>query len=304
MDRLAAMRGFVRIVERRSFTRAAADLGLSPAMATLLVQQLEAHLGVTLLHRTTRRVSPTLDGAAYYERCVRWLAELDDIEDAFSQRRRQPRGRLRIDLPSSLGRVLVMPALPDFCQRYPDLELVISADDRPVDVIGEGIDCVLRGGPVHDEGLAVRSLGALVQITCASPDYLERQGLPDGLDDLSEHQLVHYRSLRSGRRLPFEFCQAGEIRRLEPGGRLAVSGADLYVGAALAGLGLIQAPLYHLAAHLAAGRLCEVLPEQRPPGLPLAAVYPLASQTSPRVRAWVEWLDEVFAAVEPAWLRR
>lgn len=304
MDRLAAMRGFVRIVERRSFTRAAADLGLSPAMATLLVQQLEAHLGMTLLHRTTRRVSPTLDGAAYYERCVGWLAELDDIEAAFSQRRRQPRGRLRIDLPSSLGRVLVMPALPDFCQRYPDLELVISADDRPVDVIGEGIDCVLRGGPVHDEGLAVRALGALVQITCASPAYLERQGLPAGLDDLSGHQLVHYRSLRSGRRLPFEFCQAGEIRRLEPAGRLAVSGADLYVGAALAGLGLIQAPLYHLAAHLAAGRLQEVLPDQRPPGLPLAAVYPLASQTSPRVRAWVEWLDDVFAAVDPAWLQR
>ncbi|MDR6234233.1 LysR family transcriptional regulator for bpeEF and oprC [Pseudomonas psychrotolerans] len=298
------MRGFVRIVERRSFTRAAADLGLSPAMATLLVQQLEAHLGVTLLHRTTRRVSPTLDGAAYYERCLRWLAELDDIEGAFSQRRRQPRGRLRVDLPSSLGRALVIPALPDFCQRYPELELVISADDRPVDVIGEGIDCVLRSGPLLDEGLAAQPLGELVQVTCASPDYLERHGQPTTLADLAEHQGVHYRSQRSGRRLPFEFVQAGDVLCPEVPGRLAFSGADIYVGAALAGLGLIQAPLYHVAADLAAGRLSEVLPDQRPPSLPLAAVYPLASQTSPRVRAWVEWLDEVFAAVDPAWLRR
>lgn len=298
------MRGFVRIVERRSFTRAAADLGLSPAMATLLVQQLEAHLGVTLLHRTTRRVSPTLDGAAYYERCVRWLAELDDIEDAFSQRRRQPRGRLRVDLPSSLGRALVMPALPEFCQRYPDLELVISADDRPVDVVGEGIDCVLRSGPLLDEGLVAQPLGELVQVTCASPAYLARQGWPTTLADLARHQGVHYRSQRSGRRLPFEFVKDGELLCPELSGRLALSGADIYIGGALAGLGLIQAPLYHVAADLAAGRLCEVLAEHRPPGLPLAAVYPLASQTSPRVRAWVEWLEEVFAAVDPAWLRR
>lgn len=304
LDRLAAMRGFVRIVERRSFSRAAADLGLSPAMATLLVQQLEAHLGVTLLHRTTRRVSPTLDGAAYYERCVSWLAELDDIEGVFSQRRRQPRGRLRVDLPGSLGRALVIPALPGFCQRYPDLELVISADDRPVDVIGEGIDCVLRSGPLLDEGLATQPLGELVQVTCAGPAYLARQGSPTTLADLAEHQGVYYRSQRSGRRLPFEFVKDGELLCPELPGRLALSGADIYIGAALAGLGLVQAPLYHVAADLAAGRLCEVLPEQRPPGLPLAAVYPLASQTSPRVRAWVEWLQEVFAAVDPAWLRR
>ena len=304
LDRLAAMRGFVRIVERRSFSRAAADLGLSPAMATLLVQQLEAHLGVTLLHRTTRRVSPTLDGAAYYERCVSWLAELDDIEGVFSQRRRQPRGRLRVDLPGSLGRALVIPALPDFCQRYPELELVISADDRPVDVIGEGIDCVLRSGPLLDEGLAAQRLGELVQVTCASPSYLARQGQPDELADLAQHQLVHYRSQRSGRRLSFEFLCEGKLHGLDQPGRLTLSGAEVYVGAALAGLGLIQVPRYHVAADLAAGRLCEVLPGLPPPGLPLAAVYPLASQTSPRVRAWVEWLEEVFASVDPAWLRR
>lgn len=298
------MRGFVRIVERRSFSRAAADLGLSPAMATLLVQQLEAHLGVTLLHRTTRRVSPTLDGAAYYERCVGWLAELDDIEGAFSQRRRQPRGRLRVDLPGALGRALVMPALPEFCRRYPELELVVSADDRPVDVIGEGIDCVLRSGPLLDEGLAAQALGGLVQVTCASPAYLAHQGRPDSLADLAQHQLVHYRSQRSGRRLPFEFRREGELRCLDQPGRLTLSGADVYVGTALAGLGLIQAPRYHVAADLAAGRLCEVLPDQPPPDLPLAAVYPLTSQTSPRVRAWVAWLEEVFASVDPAWLRR
>lgn len=304
LDRLAAMRGFVRIVERRSFSRAAADLGLSPAMATLLVQQLEAHLGVTLLHRTTRRVSPTLDGAAYYERCASWLAELDDIEGGFSQRRRQPRGRLRVDLPGSLGRALVIPALPDFCQRYPELELVISADDVHRPVIGEGIDCVLRSGPLLDEGLAAQPLGELIQVTCASPSYLAHQGQLDDIEDLAQHQLVHYRSQRSGRRLPFEFLCEGELHGLDQPGRLILSGADVYVGAALAGLGLIQAPRYHVAAELAAGRLCEVLPGLPPPGLPLAAVYPLASQTSPRVRAWVEWLQEVFAAVDPAWLRR
>ena len=209
-----------------------------------------------------------------------------------------------MDLPGSLGRALVIPALPDFYQRYPDLELVISADDRPVDVIGEGIDCVLRSGPLLDEGLAAQPLGELVQVTCASPSYLARQGQPDDLADLAQHQLVQYRSQRSGRRLPFEFLCKGELRGLDQPGRLTISGADVYVGAALAGLGLIQVPRYHVAADLAAGRLCEVLPGLPPPGLPLAAVYPLASQTSPRVRAWVEWLEEVFASVDPAWLRR
>lgn len=295
MDRFQAMRVFTRIVELGAFGKAADSLQLPRASVTLLIKQLEAHLGVQLLQRTTRQVSPTLDGAAYYQRCVRLLADLEEAESSFSEARQNPQGTLRVDLPGSLGRLVVIPALPEFCGRYPRLELEVGISDRPVDLIREGVDCVLRAGELHDSSLVARPLALLPQLTCASPAYLAEYGLPRSLEQLDGHLAVNYFSALSGRRFELEFQVGAQLLRRSLPSRVAVNGADAYVAACEAGLGLIQAPAYHVATQLAAGTLREVLGEFRPPALPLAALYPPHRQLSRRVRVFVDWLVELFA---------
>ena len=176
MDRFNAMRVFTRIVELGGFAKAADSLQMPRASVTVLIKQLEAHLGVQLLHRTTRQVSPTLDGAAYYQRCVSLLADLDEAEGLFSNS--QPKGTLRVEMPAAVGRLVVFPALPEFTGRYPQIELEIGLNDRPVDLIREGVDCVIRGGLTLDDSLVARPLVQMDQVTCASPDYLHAHGVP------------------------------------------------------------------------------------------------------------------------------
>ncbi|TRX73516.1 LysR family transcriptional regulator [Pseudomonas mangiferae] len=296
MDRLLAMQVFVRIVELGAFGKAADSLGLSRASVTALIKQLEGHLGVQLLQRTTRQVAATLDGQAYYERCLRLLADLEEAESCFSTARGNPQGVLRVDLPASLGRLLVIPALPAFCARYPRIQLEIGASDRPVDLIREGVDCVLRAGDVHDQSLVARPLGSLVQLTCASADYLRRHGRPETLEQLEGHVAVDFLSALSGRRFDLAFVEHGAERCLRLPSRVAVSSADAYVAACEAGLGLIQVPRYHVAAQLAAGTLCEVLEDCRPAPLALTVLYPRHRQLSRRVRVFVDWLAERFPA--------
>lgn len=287
------MRVFTRIIELQGFARAGESLQLSPATVTTLIKQLEAHLGVQLLQRTTRQVTPTRDGMAYYERCVRLLADLDETEAFFSQTRKNPQGKLRVDLPGSISRLLVMPSLPQFCERYPGIELIISSNDRPIDLIREGVDCVLRAGAVLDESLVARPLTKLAQVTCASPGYLEKHGIPRTIGQLEGHCAVNYISGATGRQFPLEFQVDAERVIRELPGQVSVNGASAYVAACEAGLGLIQAPLY-VSAQLAEGRLCEVLPACRPPPLPLSAAYPPHRQLSSRVRVFVDWLAELF----------
>lgn len=289
MDRLAVMRVFVRIVERGGFGRAADDLGLSRARATQAIQQLEAHLGTQLLRRTTRQVQLTSDGAAFYARCVRLLDDLDEAESLFRAGAAVD-GVLRISLPASLSRLVVVPRLPDFCREHPALQLELSANDRPVDVVREGFDAVLRAGRVHDQSLARRPLTPLRQVTCASPAYLRAHGEPGDIDALDGHVAVNYQPALGGPPFDFEF-QVGErlVGRRLPG-PLTVNGADAYVAACEAGLGLIQAPHYHVAPALAAGRLREVLPALPPPPLPLAVLYPAHRQMTRRLRVFIDWL--------------
>lgn len=267
MDRFQAMQAFTRIVELGAFGKAADSLELPRASVTQAIQQLEAHLGVQLLQRTTRQVSLTLDGQAYYERCVRLLADLEEAESCFPRVLNNPRGRLRVDLPGALGRMRVIPFLPEFCERYPELELQLSSNDRLVD---------------------------LPQVTCASAAYLERHGHPRQLAELGGHLAVNYQSPSSGRTFDFEFSVDGRLRTLPMRSRVSVNNADAYVAACRAGLGLIQAPHYHVAAGLADGSLRQVLGEWLPPSLPLHAVYPSQRQLSPRVRVFVDWLVELF----------
>ncbi|MBF2980306.1 LysR family transcriptional regulator, partial [Pseudomonas aeruginosa] len=229
MDRFQAMQAFTRIVELGAFGKAADSLELPRASVTQAIQQLEAHLGVQLLQRTTRQVSLTLDGQAYYERCVRLLADLEEAESCFPRVLNNPRGRLRVDLPGALGRMRVIPFLPEFCERYPELELQLSSNDRLVDLLREGADCVLRVGELHDSSLVGRHLADLPQVTCASAAYLERHGHPRQLAELGGHLAVNYQSPSSGRTFDFEFSVDGRLRTLPMRSRVSVNNADAYV---------------------------------------------------------------------------
>lgn len=295
MDRFNAMRVFTRIVELGGFAKAADSLHLSRASVTILIKQLEAHLGVQLLQRTTRQVHPTLDGAAYYQRCVRLLADLEEAEAVFSTRRKNPRGTLRIDMPAAVGRSIVIPALPEFTARYPLIDLEIGLNDRPVDLIREGVDCVLRGGRSLDDSLVARPLTMMDQLTCASAGYLQRMGVPQDLNDLANHQMIEYFSSTTGKRYGLEFQCGDDIRLVDLPKKLAVNSADGYLAACEAGYGLVQAPYYHVARQLEQGTLVEVLADVLPPRLPLTALYPPHRQLSQRVRVFVDWLVELCA---------
>ncbi|MFS2069361.1 LysR family transcriptional regulator [Pseudomonas sp. CT11-2] len=295
MDRLNAMRVFTRIVELGGFAKAADSLQLPRASVTILIKQLEAHLGVQLLQRTTRQISLTLDGAAYYPRCVQLLADLEETEAVFSAARHNPKGLLRVDMPAGVGRLMVIPALPQFTARYPLIELEIGLNDRTVDLIREGVDCVLRGGSALDDSLVARPLATLDQVTCASPEYLQRCGTPRCLEDLKGHQMVEYFSNSTGKRYGLEFVVDGQLRLIDLPKHVAVNSSDGYLAACEAGYGLVQAPYYHVARQLKEGRLIEVLRDVPPPGMPLTALYPPHRQLSRRVRVFVDWLVELCA---------
>ena len=293
MDRFNAMRVFTRIVELGGFAKAADSLQMPRASVTVLIKQLEAHLGVQLLHRTTRQVSPTLDGAVYYQRCISLLADLEEAEGLFKSS--QPKGTLRVEMPAAVGRLVVLPALPEFTQRYAHIELEIGLNDRPVDLIREGVDCVIRGGLTMDDSLVARPLVQMDQITCASPGYLQAHGVPQSLEDLSGHQVVEYFSSACGKRYGLEFQIGDEVRLVDLPKQIAVNSAEGYLAACVAGYGLVQVPHYHVAQLVREGRVQEVLGDCLPPRMALTALYPPHRQLSPRVRVFVDWLVDLCA---------
>jgi DNA-binding transcriptional LysR family regulator len=293
MDRFDAMRVFTRIVERRSFTLAAQDLALPRSTATEVVQQLEARLGVRLLQRTTRHVTPTLDGEAYHRRCLAIIADVEDAEAAFGDTK--PRGLLRVDVHGTLARHFVLPGLPDFLARYPDLELHLGEGDRLVDLVREGIDCVLRVGDLQDSAMVARRIALLEEATCASPGYLARFGTPATPDDLDGHRMIGFVSSATGSFFPLEFTVDGMLRRITLPATVSVAGADTNVAAARLDLGIIQVPRYHIEADLRAGRLVELLPDFPPDLAPVSLLYPHNRQLSPRVRVFIDWLTREFA---------
>jgi LysR family transcriptional regulator for bpeEF and oprC len=295
MDRFDTMRVFTRIVDLGSFSRAGDELGMPRATVSHALRQLEARLGTQLLIRTTRSVRTTPDGQAYYVRCQRLLADLEETEAVFSHAAAQPRGMLRIDLPGPLGTAVIVPALADFRARYPLLELDIGASDRYVDLVHDGVDCVVRGGEQADSGLIARRLALLTQVTCVSAGYAAQHGLPQTLDELAAHRAVVWRSPTSGRAQPLDFMVDGELRIIDVAGAVTVNAGDIYLASCRAGLGIIQLPRYNVAADLAAGRLREVLPQHPPPPLPVSVMYPAQRQLSPRVRVFVDWLVELMA---------
>lgn len=289
MDRIDAMRVFIRVVEQRSFTQTAQDLNLPRSSVTDAVKQLEKRLNVRLLQRTTRHVSPTLDGEAYYQRCLQIIADIEDAEMAFANAK--PRGLLRIDVQGTLARHFVLPQLPDFIAQYPDIELFISEGDRLVDLIREGFDGVLRVGNLQDSDMVARRVALLPQVTCAAPRYLQQHGTPLTPNELAGHQMVGFRSSATGGLMPLEFCistqsqpsarkklsyqrpqpylsakvQDMKVQNVKLPAVLSVSGAESFVAAARLALGIIQVPRYHIESDLRAGTLIDILPEYAPP---------------------------------------
>lgn len=293
MDRFDAMRLFTRIVELGSFTQAAEDLQLPRATVTLAVQQLEKRLGTRLLHRTTRHVGPTQDGEAYYARCQQLLADLDEAEAAFASAGQQPKGKLRVDLQGTLARHFVLPRIGEFFARYPGVELQIGMGDRLVDLVRERVDCVMRGGELVDSSMVGRRVAQLQQVTCASREYLARHGVPHSVDELRSHRAVNYLSSRTGKPMAFDFVVGGVPRSVQIKGLVSVTDAFAYAACCTAGLGLVQAPRYHLEPQLAEGSLVEVLVDCRPAPMPVTVLYPHSRQLSLRVRVFVDWLAEV-----------
>ncbi len=296
MNKLQAMEVFVQVVDAGGFTRASETLQLPKATVSTLVAGLETALSVKLLHRTTRHVSVTADGAAYYERCLRILADVKDAEESLSRTRLSPSGRLRVDAPTGLANEILVPALPSFFEQYPDIQLELGCSDRPVDLIEEGVDCAVRGGQLADSTLIARRVGVLNFVTCAAPSYLERFGTPIHPRDLERHRCVNYFSSKTGKIFNWDYSRDGERIEMALPGVVALNDSNAYLQAGLAGLGIIMMTDVQLGSHGADGRLVRVLEDWVTDPLPIHVVYPQNRHLSAKVRVFVEWVADLMAS--------
>lgn len=294
MNKLQAMEVFVQVVDAGGFSRAADAMQLPKATVSTLIQQLESALSVKLLHRTTRQVTVTADGAAYYERCLRILTDVKDAEESLSRTRLSPSGRLRVDAPTGLASSILVPALPAFFERYPDIQLELGCSDRLVDLIEEGVDCAVRGGTLADSTLIARRVGVLNMLTCASPAYLAQYGTPHHPRELERHRCVNYFSAKTGKIYDWDFTRDGERIQIPLPGVIAVNDSTAYVEAGLAGLGVLQMTDYLLRDHLESGRMVQILPDWVSDPIPINIVYPQNRHLSTKVRVFVEWVAELF----------
>jgi DNA-binding transcriptional LysR family regulator len=298
LDQLLALRVFVRIAQAGSFAKAADSLDLPRSSVSKLLQDLEQHLRIKLVERSTRALTITPEGEAYRERAIRLLADLEEMDASATGARASPRGRLRVDVGSSLANLVIIPALPDFHARYPDVELMLGVSDRPVDLIGEGVDCVIRGGALADTSLIARRLCMLNSVTCAAPAYLAAHGVPDHPLDLeARHLAVTYLFPHTGRSLPLQFSRDQETYEIHPKSAASVSESTGHMTALLAGLGVGQVFGFSARAHIAEGRLVPLLRDWSQPTLPIHLVYPATRHQSARLRAFADWAVEIFKSV-------
>ncbi|MCY4752894.1 LysR family transcriptional regulator [Pelomonas aquatica] len=295
MDRLTAMQAYVRVVEAGTFTKAADSLDLPKATVTRLIQTLETHLRTKLLNRTTRRVTVTPDGAAYYERATRLLSDLEELEGSMNQARVTPRGRIRIDVPGVVGREMIIPHLPEFYAKYPDIQIELGVSDRTADLIGDNIDCVIRGGELTDQSLVARRIAEFRFISCATPEYLRRHGMPAHPRELGEapHRMVGYFSARSGKVVPDIFRRGDETVEIVGNHIVAVNDASAYLNAGLAHLGVVQLTCFMAGPLLKSGELVRVLEDWDAEPLPVYVVYPPNRHLSSRLRVFVDWVVEL-----------
>jgi DNA-binding transcriptional LysR family regulator len=311
MDRFDALQAFARVVEAGSFTKAAQTLHLSKTTVTQLVQQLEARLRVKLLHRTTRRVTVTPEGASYYERVVRVLADLAEADAGLAGLTAAPSGHLRVDVPSPFARLILMPALPKFHARYPEIQIDMGVSDRIVDVIGDNIDCVLRGGEVTVPSLIARRVGELQLGAYAAPDYLQRAGTPTHPAELNDgastptphHRIVGFLRSGSGRvaTMPMRRGRGAAEESVEVRGRYVVAADDgnAYLAAGLAGMGVLWLPRYMAEPHAERGELLPLFDDWQIDAMPMYLAYPPTRHVGAKLRVFMEWVEELMAGVAP-----
>jgi DNA-binding transcriptional LysR family regulator len=294
MDQLIAMRAFVRVVEAGTFSSAARTLNVGTPTITRLVQALEHHLQVRLLQRTTRSMTLTSEGESYYGRVVRLLAELADVESSTRHSAEMPSGRLRVECSAAIATMVLLPALPEFRQSYPDLEVQLRLGNRRADLVAEGIDCAIRVGEINEQFLIARRIGQCRDITCATPRFLAAHGVPDSPDDVPAWRTIRMFSARTGQAAAFRFTtEAGPIE-VSPSRSLLINDPHAYLAAGLAGLGIIQAPAYLVREALTSGRLVAVLEHWRPAGHPVYLTYPPGRFPSATLRVFNDWVVEVF----------
>ena len=301
MDRFDALQAFARVVESGSFTKAAQTLHIRRATVTQLVQQLEAHLRVQLLHRTTRTVKVTADGAAYYERVARLLVDLEDAERSLSTASTAVRGYLRVDVPSPLACLVLIPALPEFLARYPEIQLDLGVSDRVVDMVGDNVDCVVRGGTLSNPSLIGRHVGDLALRVYAASSYLQRLGTPAHPCVLAgaDHCTVGFRWARTGKPLPFAMHRGDEHVQVQGRYVCAVDDGNAYLAAGLAGMGVFWLPDYMARPHVASGELVPLFEDWELEPMPLYVSYPPTRHVSPKLRVFIDWVAELMAQHAP-----
>ena len=291
MDQLGLYRIFIRVVETRSFTRAADTMQMPRSSVSTAIAALEARLGARLLNRTTRVVAPTDEGEEFYERCLGYLAEGEDMETMFRTASRRIEGRIRVDLPGRIGRLIVAPALPEFLTLWPAIRVELGMTDRAVDLLGERVDLAVRVGSLPDSGLKSRRIGEIAQINVASPAYLAEHGIPLSPPDLERHWQIAYASPSTGRIADWEWCEGTRRHSCVVPWRVSANSAEGYIACALAGMGLIQIPAYDVAGHLAVGELVEILPGHRPEPMPMQLLFPGSPRTLRRLSGFADWIE-------------
>lgn len=287
------MTTFVRVVEAKSFSKAAETLSMPRSSVTTTIKNLEMHLGTPLLRRSTRRLSLTDAGARYLASCQTILSDIAEAESGLSSHAANPRGRVRADMPGVIGRAIVLPRLSEFEMRFPDIELVLGLSDRPADLIYDGIDCVIRTGELADSTLVARRLGQMTWLTCASPRYLKEHGEPDSVSALGAHRAINYISNATGRPLDWRFNVDGENLTMTMQSRFAVNETEAYLQCGLEGLGLIQISKFAAFPYLQTGRLKEVLAGVRCLPVPISIVYPHGRNATAAIKVFVDWIIEI-----------
>ncbi len=302
MELFQSMRLFSKVAQLQSFTKAADALQIGRPQVTLAINQLEASLDVRLFQRTTRKVSLTAEGEAFLAKVEEILSGVEDAVAMFQAPADAVRGRLRIDIPSAFAVEGFMTLLGQFRATYPQLVITLGVSDRSVDLIAEGVDCVLRIGELPSSSLVARRLGALVMITCAAPAYLEKSPPLTHPDSLDQHACIRFLSGISKRTMPWHFRDGGVSRSLQPESSLSVNDASAYVQCARAGFGVIQVPGMLVDHYLRDGTLVEVLKDFRPASLPVSLVYPSRSHVPPPLWAFSDWLQQHFPGIDRTWL--
>ncbi|WP_119154798.1 LysR family transcriptional regulator [Caldimonas tepidiphila] len=300
MQGLQQLVAFAETAKHGSFAAAARVLGTAPSTLPKAVARLEQSLGVRLFHRTTRQVTLTSDGERLFQRCQRLLAELEEMQSEAAGARAEPTGTLRIDMPTVFGRQVMLPLLARLVQRHPALELDVRFSDTHVDLVKDGIDVAIRIGALQDSTLVARRFASQELVLVASPGYLERHGTPRALQDLAAHRHIVFRIPDRGSDRPQQFSVEGHAVALHPAKGMRFDEGEAMVQAAVLGMGMAQVPDYMAADGIASGRLVELLPQHRPPALPIHAVMPAHRMVPARVRVLLDMLEDAAALLGTA----